>query len=143
MTAIADLRARLEGARDALLDAVRTLSERDFAAPLGDATIVDALAALAREEREAIRAAREAVGAEPRPLPRGQATGSRPLPPQVVHDLAGARYETTLLLDWLGATEIPQAATAAAEALLRGIEARETDIAAQITGRSGGSAHPA
>lgn len=133
MSALDDLRARLDASRAALLDAVRGLTERDFAASLGDETVVDALAVLAREEREAVRLARAAAGAETRPLPVGGRGAGRPLPPQVVHDLAGARYETELLLDWLAT-----ATTAAVEASrgpLEAVEARETAVAARIAGR--------
>ena len=133
MTEIADLRSGLDASRAALLEAVRGLTERDFAAPLGDGTVVEALAALARSERAAVHAARQAAGAEPRPLPVGMAVSSRPLPPQVVHDLAGARYETELLLDWLAAA--PQRLDTAVEGLLGGIEAREADTAARIAAR--------
>lgn len=136
MSEIADLKGRLDASRAALLEAVRGLTERDFAAPLGDGTVVEALAALARAERDAVHAARQAAGAEPRPLPSGKAASSRPLPPQVVHDLAGARYETELLLEWLGASP---ALDASVEALLAGIEAREAATAAQIASHAGAS----
>lgn len=134
MTELDDLRARLEASRSALLEAVRGLTERDFAAPLAeDETVVDALAALARGEREAVHAARVAAGAPPRPLPAGTAVAGRPLPPQVVHDLAGARYETELLLDWLA--EAAPAPSEAVRSALDGVEAREIAAAARIAGR--------
>jgi hypothetical protein len=134
MTELDDLRARLEASRAALLEAVRGLTERDFAAPLAeDETVVDALAALARGEREAVHAARVAAGAPPRPLPAGKAVAGRPLPPQVVHDLAGARYETELLLDWLA--EATPAPSEAVRSALDGVEAREIAAAARIAGR--------
>jgi len=134
MSELDDLRARLDASRAALLEAVRGLTERDFAAPLGeDEMVVDALAALARGEREAVHAARAAAGAPPRPLPAGKAVAGRPLPPQVVHDLAGARYETELLLDWL--TEAAAAPSEAVRSTLDVIEERETAVAARIAGR--------
>lgn len=134
MSELDDLRAGLDASRTALLEAVRALTERDFAAPLSeDETVVDALAALARGEREAVHAARAAAGAPPRPLPAGKAVAGRPLPPQVVHDLAGARYETELLLDWLAeAVTVPSEAVRSA---LGGIEARESAVAARIADR--------
>ena len=134
MSELDDLRARLDASRAALLDAVRGLTERDFSAEIGAGeTVADALAALARGEREAVHAARAASGAPARPLPVGKAVAGRPLPPQVVHDLAGARYETELLLDWL-----VEAATVPSEAVrsaLDGIEARETAVARRIDDR--------
>ena len=141
MTNIDDVRARLAASRAALLEAVRGLTERDFATPLGDATVVEVLAALARSEREAVREARVAASAPARPLPAAGGEAGRPLPPQVVHDLAGARYETELLLDWLD-SQAAESAVGALEAVqgeLEGIEARETTTAAQILGRTGNS----
>ncbi|MFA7297638.1 MAG: hypothetical protein WC211_10730 [Dehalococcoidia bacterium] len=134
MSALDDLRARLDASRATLLEAVRGLTERDFSADLGAGeTVVDALAALARAEREAVHTARAAAGAPPRPLPAGKAVAGRPLPPQVVHDLAGARYETELLLDWLA--EAAAAPSEAVRSALDGIEAGETAAAARIAGR--------
>jgi hypothetical protein len=134
MSELDDLRARLETSRMALLEAVHGLTERDFSASLGEEdTVVDALAGLARSEREAVQTAREAAGAPPRPLPAGKAVTGRPLPPQVVHDLAGARYETELLLDWLA--EADEAAAEAVRSAFDGIAAREIAVARQISGR--------
>ncbi|MEI6666268.1 MAG: hypothetical protein WCL53_08985 [Chloroflexota bacterium] len=138
MTNIDELRTRLAASRAALLEAVRGLTERDFATPLGDATVVEVLGALARQERETVRGARMVASAPMRPLPVAGSASGRPLPPQVVHDLAGARYETELLLDWLGSDASGEALEAVRGAL-EGIEARETATAAQIAGRAGNS----
>ena len=93
-----ELRQALAGARSALLEAMGGLTERDFAQEVDGATLTQHLAALAPAERDAVRRARRALGLEERVLPVGRVAG-RVLPPQVVHDLAGARYETLLLLE--------------------------------------------
>jgi hypothetical protein len=95
-----ELRERLRASRRALLDAVRELTEQDFAADFERATVASHLMALALAEREAVRDARAASGGPPRPQPP-QGQRQRVVPPQVIHDLAGARYETMLLLDEL------------------------------------------
>lgn len=88
----ADLAARLDAARRALLAALEGLTERDFATDLGGGeTVVRMLAALAHAEHEA------AVQAGGVPLPHVPA--EKPLPPQVVHDLAGVRYRIQRCLD--------------------------------------------
>ena len=96
-----ELRQSLAAARTTLLEAMGGLTERDFAQEVDGATLTQWLAALAPAEREAVRLARRALGLTERPLPSGRETG-RVLPPQVVHDLAGARYETLLLLEAIG-----------------------------------------
>ena len=140
-----DLRERLQSSRRALLDAMQGLTEQDFATELAGeqgATVAVYLAALAPAEREAVRRAREAVGAAPRPLP---ATGRRErvLPPQVIHDLAGARHETLLFLDAPGldtpGLDVPDGAALAADAggesvraLLEAVADREQAAAALL-----------
>ena len=95
---IAALRARLEASRAALVATLQGLSERDFTADAGDGiTLLQLLAALAPAEREAVRRARNAAGAAARPTP-DRVERERLLPPAMIHDLAGARYETMLLL---------------------------------------------
>ncbi|GMU39229.1 MAG: hypothetical protein AMXMBFR23_00950 [Chloroflexota bacterium] len=108
----AHLRARLEASRAALLAALEGVTERDFATNLGDGvTVVRLLARLAAEERaDAARLRGEAAEV---------AVPERPLPPQVVHALAGARYQALQALD------LPGLGADAAEALVAGIEARE------------------
>ena len=93
-----ELRQTLAGARTALLEAMGGLTERDFAHEVDGVPLTQHLAALAPAERDAVRRARRALGLEERVLPIGREAG-RVLPPQVVHDLAGARYETLLLLE--------------------------------------------
>ena len=61
------------------------------------------------------------------------AVAGRPLPPQVVHDLAGARYETELLLDWLAEASV--APSTAVGSALAAIEVREAVVAVRIAGR--------
>lgn len=139
MTNIDESRARLAASRAALLEAVGGLTERDFVAPLGDATIIEVLAALAREERQTVQGARVAASAPTRPLPAGSGgEGGRPLPPQIIHDLAGARYETELLLDWLAASGM-EASFEAVRGALEGIERREAETAARIQAREANS----
>jgi hypothetical protein len=135
---IAAVRERLEGSRATLLAAIEGLTERDFAAELEPGlTVVGALAALAPAEREAVREARLAVGAPERPLPTGGAAATaRAIPPQVVHDLAGARYETILFLDLIARQEVQASAAAERiEALLSNIAIGETRIAEQVRAR--------
>ena len=94
------LRARLEGSRRSLVEAVQGLTERDFATEVDGTSIAAQLAVLAPAEREAVRGARQALGIPQRPLPPATER-ERVSPPQLVHDLAGARYETLLLLQTL------------------------------------------
>src|SRR5438067_12665214 len=102
---VEELRAELEASHAALLAAAGTLTDRDFATALADGTtIIAVLAALAPAEREAVRLAREVTGAPARPLPASDVPRTCALPPQVLHDLAGARYETLLFLDVLDAS---------------------------------------
>ena len=95
-------RARLDASRAALLAALEGLTEREFGTEIsGGETVLDRLQALATRERETTRAARQRLGAGERPTPasgRGITSG-RVLPPQAIHDLAGARYETALLIE--------------------------------------------
>ncbi|MQC17860.1 MAG: hypothetical protein DWG80_02155, partial [Chloroflexi bacterium] len=80
------LHARLDAARAGLLAALADVTERDFATELGGETVVMLLARVAAEERAAVA---EASGIEyaPRPV-------QKPMPPQVIHALAGARHRT-------------------------------------------------
>lgn len=144
--AVEATRTLLEQSRAALLAALEGVTERDFTAELEPGTtMIAALAALAPAEREAVRDARVAIGAPERPLPAGGASVTgRATPPQVVHDLAGARYETLLFLDYLeGAQRPPDGAIAAA---LEAIAAREAAVSGQIAARGAAAAetaHPA
>ncbi len=100
---------RLGAARQALLDALTERTESDFHRALrgnyGDESLVHALARLATEERGATIEDAE-----------------HPLPPQAMHDLAGARYAT---LSHLATIEDP----ATAEAFVAPIVEREQALA--------------
>ncbi len=128
------LLARLDASRQRLLAALEGVTERDFTAAVpaaataeeatsesSDETVVQLLASLAQAEREAVAQ----VG--------GRATSprnaSKPMPPQVMHDLAGARYQTRRYVEDASADAV------AAEQLVSGIEAREAAGAEQIRNR--------
>lgn len=115
------LHARLEASRAVLLAALEGVTERDFASDLGGETVVQLLARLAAEERAAVAAA------------GGPATSERhvekPLPPQVIHALAGARYRTSRYLD--GA----ETSAVTARTLVEGIEQREAEAARRVRAR--------
>lgn len=118
----ADLAARLDVARRALLSALEGLTERDFAADLGGGeTVVRMLAALASAEHAAVV---EAGGA---PLPHVPA--EKPLPPQAVHDLAGARYRIQRCLD------APEADEARLRTLVATVERLEAAAVTRIKDR--------
>ncbi|MFA7249587.1 MAG: hypothetical protein WC273_08140, partial [Dehalococcoidia bacterium] len=86
---------------------------------LGDGeTVVHALAALAESERRA--------NAEVRGEPLAPAAPGRPVPPQVVHALAGASYRSRRYL------EDPGADASSAQALVDGIVDREASLAERI-----------
>jgi hypothetical protein len=114
------LRARLAASRSALLHALEGITEREFAAELEPGrSVVRALAELAAAERGDVARARGAAGATRIP--------EKPLPPQVIHDLAGARYRTETLVGAPGGVE-----AVALAALVEGIAAREEVMAARI-----------
>lgn len=135
---IAALHAGLEASRAALLAAIATLGEREFTSNLPSGkSVVATLAALAPQEREAVQRARAAIGAPERPrLEGGELPHARALPPQVVHDLAGARYETLLFLDGLDPARLDTGAPEGSiEAELRAVAAREQAVADEVSGR--------
>lgn len=125
----ARLRERLEASRGALLAALEGVTERDFTTNLGDGvTVVRLLAGLVTEEQADVARLRgETVVA---------ATPQRPLPPQVVHGLAGARYQTLRALD------APGLAPEAAQTLVAGIETREQAAAERIRARPAATPPP-
>ena len=132
-SSVESLRARLERSRGALLAALGRLTEVDFAAEVEPGLSVTALlAGLAPAERAAIAKARRAAGAAPRPQPAASAARDSALPPQVIHDLAGARHETVLFLDAVvadpPAEDIPWGS-------LETIAEREEAVAERIRGR--------
>jgi hypothetical protein len=114
--------ARLERSRAQLLEALTERTEGDFARSLGgdfgEETLGQALAALAQAERANVAAAR-AQTLPDRELPE------RPLPPQVTHDLAGARHQTLTALAHLEDGDT-------VEVLVAAITRREAALIAQI-----------
>ena len=115
------LRARLDESRRALLGALEGLTEHDFGADLGGQTIVQALAALAEIERRENAEVRAELVTSPAP--------GRPLPPQVVHALAGASYRSRRYL------EADDADASSAKALVDGVVEREASLAERIRRR--------
>ena len=117
----ASLAERLERSRARLLEALTERTEQDFARPLdgtdGDETLGHALATLAHAERSDLAIARSEE-------PPHRDPPEKPLPPQVTHDLAGARHQTLSYLDQLDRE--------AAERLVTAVTERETALAAQI-----------
>ncbi|MDA1010812.1 MAG: hypothetical protein O2888_04995, partial [Chloroflexi bacterium] len=115
------LRTRLDASRAALLASLADATERDFATSIGAETVVQLLARLALQES---RVASEALG-------EVYATRhvERPMPPQVIHALAGARYRTLRYI------ESEEANEATAAALVDATEAQERDAAARIAAR--------
>lgn len=116
------LAARLDIARQGLLGALEGLTERDFAADLGDGqTVVRFLANLAALEHRAVV---EAGGSGTHGAPP-----EKPLPPQVVHDLAGARYRIQRTLD------APEAEAARVTSLVTEVERLEAAAVERIRNR--------
>jgi len=117
----AELHARLDATRAALLAALGNVTERDFATDLGGETVIALLERVANEERAAVAGA---TGEDYTPR-----VVQKPMPPQVVHALAGARHRTRRYLD------SPEAAEATARALVDAAEHRESEAAARIAAR--------
>ncbi|RLT44130.1 MAG: hypothetical protein DWI58_01585 [Chloroflexi bacterium] len=154
MTTVDDIRTLLDASRLALLHAIEGLTDREFASDVAPGlTVLGALAGLAPVEREAVERARATAGlaARPRPAAAGPVL-TRTVPPQVIHDLAGARHETLTFLDQLPVGPLPAAiGDDAPEALLLAIAQREHAVALQVaavpraagaSGGSGGSGGP-
>lgn len=116
------LRAKLAASRAALMRALEGMTEREFAAEFEDGMpVVRALAELAGAERAAVVRARGPVTATPAP--------EKPLPPQVVHDLAGARHRTEQAI---AAGDAPGLA-----AIVDAIAEREAAVAARLEALKG------
>lgn len=116
------LNDRLEAARLTLLSALEGLTERDFATDLGGGeTVVRLLAHLAGAEHQAVV---EAGGTSAH-----GAAAEKPLPPQVVHDLAGVRYRIRRTLD------APEADEARVVALVTEVERLEAVAGERIRNR--------
>ena len=117
------LRTRLTESRAALLRALEGVTEREFASAFdGERSLVRVLAELASTERATTRRVEGSGGAP--------STPEKPLPPQVIHDLAGARYETERLLERVSGEADPALA-----GLVAGIVERERAVAARIEAR--------
>ncbi|MDA0364783.1 MAG: hypothetical protein O3B31_01445 [Chloroflexi bacterium] len=126
-------RARLAASRAALLRALEGVTERDFEAAFDDdRSLVVALAELAMHERAAV--ARVRGGESTAKVPE------KPLAPQVIHDLAGARYQIERLLADSAAGDGADATLTAerVSALVDAIADRELAIAARIAARPRG-----
>jgi hypothetical protein len=120
-------RARLTASRTSLLRALEGVTEREFAAAFdGERSLVRVLAELAANERAAVAQAR---GDE-----RSIRVPEKPLAPQVIHDLAGARYQTARLIEEAGPAASPEAAEHLA-ALVELVAAREESVATRIAER--------
>lgn len=132
-------RMRLTASRARLLEALRDVTERDFAQALGEQTVVQALAGLAPAERASMEGAARDAGVPTAEGPRGPAP-TKALPPQVMHDLAGARYETLRLLEAAATTQPPpdRALLEAVDAAVEAVAQREEAMAERIEGRPGG-----
>ncbi len=116
------LTARLDAARRGLLAALEGLTERDFATDVGGGeTVVRLLANLAGAEHRAVV---QAGGGGSHGAPP-----EKPLPPQVVHDLAGVRYRAQRTLDGAEADE------ALVMALVVEVERLEAEAAERIRQR--------
>lgn len=140
---VIDLRQLLNASRQTLLDAVRDLTEEEFLSALdtfsldrtGDSTeitVVAYLSTLAPDEREAVRLARGLVGAKPRALPTNT-TREQVLPPQLIHDLAGARYETLLFLEDLDDSQLNVGSDQTVLDLFDAVARRETEAAQRLS----------
>ena len=94
-----ELRARLDRSRATLLDMLGNLTERDFASEIEDGrSVLDLLASLAPAERVSAASALPG-GAEAAHEAGARRRGGAMLPPQVIHDLSGARRRTLIALD--------------------------------------------
>ncbi len=128
------LRERLERSRATLLEALASLTERDFASEIEDGrSVLDLLAELAPAEL-ADAAAAAAGTAGVRDVAVAGRRRDAMMAPQMVHDLAGARRRTLLALAAIeaagGGEDDPLAA-------LRAVAEREEQAAAAIRARFG------
>lgn len=121
----AELRARLDASRAVLLAALEGVTERDFSSDAGTdvagETVVQMLARVASEERDAVARARR-IAVEERHI-------EKPLPPQVIHALAGARHRTARYL------HDAEAELETARGLVAAAEEREAEAARRVRER--------
>lgn len=131
---VAALRERLERSRAALLEALASLTERDFASEIEEGrSVLDLLGELAPAEladAAAVAAHTSGVRDEAVARPRRDAM----MAPQMVHDLAGARRRTLLALDAIEAAGDDSGDPLAA---LNAVAEREEQAAAAIRARFG------
>ena len=129
-----ELRARLDRSRATLLEMLGNLTERDFASEIEEGrSVLDLLAALAPAERVSAVSALPG-GAEPGEEASARRRRDAMLPPQVVHDLSGARRQTLIALD---AIEAAGGREGDPLAELRTIAEREEQAAEAIRARFG------
>ena len=129
-----ELRARLERSRAALLEMLANLTERDFASEIEDGrSVIDLLAALAPAERVSAASALPGGAAAAAEAGAGRRRDAM-LPPQVVHDLSGARRQTLIAL---GAVEAAGGEEGDPLAEFRAIAEREERTAEAIRARFG------
>lgn len=114
-----ELRRRLDETRKQLLDAISQLTEEQMyrRVETGEWSVAEILAHLPNAERwlrSQAEAVRQREGARIRFLSeqeRQESAGQahRMVPPQIIHDLIGARWQTTKFLDSLTAAELDKA----------------------------------
>ncbi len=137
---IAALRERLERSRSALLEALASLTERDFASEIEEGrSVLDLLGELAPAERADAAAATAGTAGSGDETGAGRRRDAM-MAPQMVHDLAGARRRTLLALD---AIEAPGGVGGDPLAALRAVAGREEQAAAAIRARFGDGAEDA
>ncbi|MDI6858041.1 MAG: DinB family protein [Dehalococcoidia bacterium] len=141
------LRGLLEGTRKRLFDSISRLTEEQMyrRVEAGLPSIAEVLAHLPQAER-AMRAEAEAVARGDRravafPSPQQErewaAAAERMVPPQMVNDLVGARWQTLRFLDSLNSRDLSRKAEASGSVLtvaemVRRIAAHEDEHAEQI-----------
>jgi len=114
-----ELRRRLDETRKQLLDAISQLTEEQMyrRVETGEWSVAEILAHLPNAERwlrSQAEAVRQREGARIRFLSeqeRQESAGQalRMVPPQIIHDLIGARWQTTKFLDSLTAADLDKA----------------------------------
>jgi len=114
-----ELQRRLDETRKQLLDAISQLTEEQMyrRVETGEWSVAEILAHLPNAEqwlRSQAETVRQREGARIRFLSeqeRQESAGQahRMVPPQIIHDLIGARWQTTKLLDSLTAAELDKA----------------------------------
>ena len=131
---IAALRERLERSRAALLEALASLTERDFASEIEEGrSVLDLLGELAPAELADAAAAAAGTAGGGDEAAAGRRRDAM-MAPQLVHELAGARRRTLLALD---AIEAAGAGDGDPLAALSAVAEREEQAAAAIRARFG------